>query len=85
MTTVLLLLGSTSAQYSNYGHSDGHRPIALHQLIIVQPGGDEVISLRGYDNDGDKLKATVKSLPATGVVHQLSKVLKKKKCIYFET
>lgn len=79
-TSVLFLLAqSTTAQkYTNgatYGESDGHRPIALHQLVVVPASGDEVVALRGYDNDGDKLKATVTSLPGTGVVHQLSKVV----------
>mmetsp|Transcript_29089 Transcript_29089/g.34301 ORF Transcript_29089/g.34301 Transcript_29089/m.34301 type:complete len:410 (-) Transcript_29089:208-1437(-) len=73
--SVVLLAQSASAQFSNYGNSDGHRPIALHQLIPVSPGGDELVALRGYDADGDNLKATVKSLPGgSGSVHQLSKV-----------
>jgi hypothetical protein len=64
-----------TGQFSNYGQSDGHRPIALHQLVVVPPSGDQLVPLRGYDADGDKLKATVKSLPGgTGTVHQLSKV-----------
>jgi hypothetical protein len=75
-STLLLLAQSATGQFANYGQTDGHRPIALHQLVVVPPSGDEVVALRGYDADGDSLKATVKSLPATGMVHQLSKVKK---------
>jgi len=70
--------GAVQAQHADYGPgpqgTGGHRPIALHQLVVVPAGGDAVVALRGYDLDGDKLKATVKSLPGPGVVYQLSKV-----------
>ena len=63
------------AQWAEYTNTGVHPPIALHQLVVVPPGGDAVLTLRGYDKDGDLLKATVQSLPAgTGTVYQLSKV-----------
>lgn len=72
---VALLAGSASAQPGAYRTPSGHPPLALHQLVVVSPGSDTVVPLRGYDLDGDKLKATVTALPeGTGVVHQLSKV-----------
>jgi hypothetical protein len=67
---------SASAQHANYGATGTHRPIALHQLVVVPPAGDAVVALRGYDVDGDPMKATVVSLPEDGgMVYQLSKVL----------
>lgn len=64
-----------SAQHADYGASGTHRPVALHQLVVVPPAGEAVVALRGYDVDGDPMKATVVSLPeGSGVVYQLSKV-----------
>jgi len=66
----------TNAQHADYGAKGTHRPLALHQLVVVPPAGDAVVALRGYDTDGDLMKATVVSLPeGNGVVYQLSKVL----------
>jgi len=71
----VLLLSSISAQPGAHRTPSGHSPIALHQLVVVPPGSDALVPLRGYDLDGDKMKATIKSLPeGFGVVHQLSKV-----------
>ena len=61
-------------QYAGYSQTQEHAPIALHQLVIVEPGQDAVVALRGYDLDGDALKATVTYLPTSGMVHQLSNV-----------
>ena len=67
--------GTALGQHADFGGVGGHRPIALHQLVVVPPAGDAVIPLRGYDLDGDNLKATVKTLPENpGSVYQLSKV-----------
>lgn len=52
-------------------------PLAQHVTAVVEPGGDVVVTLRGYDVDGDALRATVASLPATGALAQLSKVYSK--------
>jgi len=40
-------------------------------------GGEEVISLLGYDLDGDKTSATVTSLPSSGRLYHLSYVFNK--------
>jgi len=52
-------------------------PLALHQLIEVKVGGEEVISLSGYDLNGDETFATIHSLPTTGKLYQLSYVYNK--------
>ncbi|KAH8069965.1 hypothetical protein JL721_5507 [Aureococcus anophagefferens] len=52
-------------------------PIAKHITQVVDPGADAVVTLRGYDTDGDVLSADVSSLPASGVLSQLSKVFSK--------
>jgi len=64
----------SSGQFAGYSQTPQHKPLALHQLIVVEPGGAAVIALRGYDLDGDALKAEVTFFPDTGSVHQLSKV-----------
>lgn len=71
-TTLLAMVHSIAAQAVR----SNQKPLALHQLVIVAPGGDAVVSLRGYDRDGDQTKANVVSLPRSdfGTVHQLSKV-----------
>ena len=33
-------------------------PQSLHQLYVVAPGASEVLSLRGFDIDGDKVRET---------------------------
>lgn len=50
-------------------------PLALHQLVVVSPGGEAVIRLAGYDLDGDGLVATITSLPGSGTLHQASRYL----------
>ena len=51
------------------------KPIAPHQLVVVDASGDTLIRLTGYDLDGDSLVATVMTLPgSSGSVYQLSKV-----------
>lgn len=51
------------------------KPIAPHQLVVVDASGDTLIRLTGYDLDGDSLVATVITLPgSSGSVYQLSKV-----------
>ena len=47
-------------------------PLALHQVVAVSPGGQQVIRLPGYDLDGDELVATITSLPGSGTLHQVS-------------
>lgn len=52
-------------------------PQSLHQLYVVAPGASEVLSLRGFDIDGDKTTATITSLPASGKLYQLSDIYSK--------
>ena len=47
--------------------SEAVDPIAPHVLVVVPPGQDAVVRLTGHDLDGDKLKAHVASVPASGV------------------
>ncbi|KAJ1444756.1 hypothetical protein M885DRAFT_626824 [Pelagophyceae sp. CCMP2097] len=49
-------------------------PMARHVTVVVAPGADAVIALRGYDVDGGALTARVVDAPATGTLAQLSKV-----------
>mmetsp|Transcript_779 Transcript_779/g.1293 ORF Transcript_779/g.1293 Transcript_779/m.1293 type:complete len:362 (-) Transcript_779:95-1180(-) len=49
-------------------------PISFHDLFVVEPSGNAVMRLRGYDRDGDSLKYRVTSVPKSGSLHQLSKV-----------
>lgn len=49
-------------------------PLAPHQLVVVDAGGDAVVTLKGYDLDGDALLAKVKTVAASGSTYQLSKV-----------
>lgn len=49
-------------------------PIARHVTVVVPAGEDAVITLRGYDLDGEALTARVASTPETGALTQLSKV-----------
>lgn len=49
-------------------------PIAKHITAVVEPGADAVVTLRGYDVDGDVLSARLASVPASGTLSQLSKV-----------
>lgn len=52
----------------------GDMPIALHQLVSVDIAGDAVIRLKGWDEKNPKLTYTIKSVPSTGVLYQLSQV-----------
>lgn len=53
-------------------------PVARHVTQVVAPGADAVVTLRGYDVDGEALAADVVSLPeAPGALSQLSKVFSK--------
>mmetsp|Transcript_14714 Transcript_14714/g.18816 ORF Transcript_14714/g.18816 Transcript_14714/m.18816 type:complete len:377 (-) Transcript_14714:136-1266(-) len=52
----------------------GTAPLAPHKLVEVNAGSDVVISLTGYDLDGDKLEVTITSLPSSGTLYQLSQV-----------
>jgi len=49
-------------------------PLAPHQLVVVEAGGDAVVTLKGYDLDGDALLAKLKTVAASGSTYQLSKV-----------
>lgn len=50
--------------------------IAMHQLIVVEPAGDAVIRLLGYDNAKPSPEMTyrTKSPPSSGSLYQLSQV-----------
>mmetsp|Transcript_33434 Transcript_33434/g.48406 ORF Transcript_33434/g.48406 Transcript_33434/m.48406 type:complete len:391 (-) Transcript_33434:55-1227(-) len=56
---------------------NGAEPLALNNLIEVKLGTNAVISLRGYDLDGDETTATITSLPSSGSLYQLSDVYNK--------
>lgn len=49
-------------------------PISFHEIVVVEPSGDAVIRLKGYDLDGDKLKYHITSPPDSGKLTQLSQV-----------
>ena len=50
-------------------------PIAPHLLIVVESGAEAVVSLKGYDLDGDTLVASVDTISlGSGKLYQLSKV-----------
>lgn len=49
-------------------------PIAFHQLVTVEPNGDAVIRLTGYDYDGDVLTYKIQTAPKSGKLFQLSQV-----------
>lgn len=49
-------------------------PLAPHQLVEVDAGAEVVITLSGYDLDGDDLNVMITSLPSSGVLYQLSQV-----------
>lgn len=66
LTTVVSLFFSSFAF--------GEIPISYHDIVVVEPGGDAVVRLKGYDLDGDKLKYHVTSSPASGKLTQLSQV-----------
>jgi len=71
----LLLLPPVDGQQAQYVKPDSHDSLAPHQLVVVPRGGDTLITLNGYDLDGDKLRAVVTTLPSSkATLHQLSKV-----------
>ena len=47
-------------------------PLALHQIIEVQPQEEVVLRLHGHDWDGHKTISIITSLPKTGTLHQLT-------------
>jgi len=49
-------------------------PLAPHQLVVVQPGTQVVISLPGFNLNGAPMSATITSLPVSGTLYQLSQV-----------
>jgi hypothetical protein len=50
-------------------------PIAMHQLVIVEPGGNAVVRLTSYDMSGNVLNYTLAALPTSGAkIFQLSQV-----------
>lgn len=49
-------------------------PISFHDIVVVEPSGEAVIRLKGYDLDGDNLKYHITSPPASGKLTQLSQV-----------
>jgi len=68
-------LPSIDGQEAQYLKPDGHNPLAPHQLVVVPRGGNALVTLQGYDLDGDKLRASVTKLPASGAtLYQLSRV-----------
>ena len=48
--------------------------VARQDVVVVEPGEEVVIRLRGYDPTGREQEARVTSLPASGVLRHLSKV-----------
>ncbi|KAJ8602070.1 hypothetical protein CTAYLR_001603 [Chrysophaeum taylorii] len=76
----LIVLGQLmlfAAARSRSTSTEGAVPIARHQTVVVEVGRDAVITLRGYDTDGDVLRAQVVSLPESGTLSQLSSVFSK--------
>lgn len=55
-------------------NADNAVPLTFHDIVVVEPSGDAVIRLKGYDLDGDKLKYFITSPPASGKLNQLSHV-----------
>lgn len=49
-------------------------PIAPHLVLVAEPNKELLISLPGYDSDGDELTTTITQLPHSGVLNQLSQV-----------
>jgi len=60
--------------FTLYHTSKAFDPIALHQLIEVELGGEIVISLLAHALKKDKTITTITSLPTTGNLYQLSYV-----------
>lgn len=52
-------------------------PISFHDIVVVEPSGEAVIRLKGYDLDGDNLKYHITSPPGSGKLTQLSQVYSK--------
>jgi hypothetical protein len=49
-------------------------PIAPHLVLVAETNKELLISLPGYDSDGDELTATISQLPDSGTLNQLSQV-----------
>jgi hypothetical protein len=50
-------------------------PIAIQQLVIVEPGGNSIVRLTSYDTSGKQLNYTLTSSSASGAqIFQLSQV-----------
>jgi len=58
--------------FSSFGFSAV--PVSFHDIVVVEPSGEAVIRLKGYDLDGDKLKYHITSSPNSGKLTQLSQV-----------
>mmetsp|Transcript_34772 Transcript_34772/g.41937 ORF Transcript_34772/g.41937 Transcript_34772/m.41937 type:complete len:363 (-) Transcript_34772:57-1145(-) len=67
----------TSASLLSSNRAYGDDPLALHHLYEVLVGSDHVISLKGYDLDGDMTQATITTLPTSGSLYQVSSVYNK--------
>lgn len=50
------------------------KPIAIHQLIVVNPASDIVIRLKGYDYFDPNLEYKITNGPTVGTLYQLSQV-----------
>nr|AIG56431.1 secreted protein [Achlya hypogyna] len=49
-------------------------PVARHLVVLVDPGQDVVVTLKGYSLSGLPLTYTITSLPTQGSLYQLSQV-----------
>ena len=77
ITIANLFFGFILFQKSAHAAPDGHLwkyPIAPHMLYMVSPGEELEISTLGYDLRGRQMITTIKTLPASGQLYQLSTV-----------
>jgi protein involved in polysaccharide export with SLBB domain len=51
-----------------------NRPVARNLVYHVAPGDEVIVTLKGWNYDGQALKATITSLPQNGEIYQLSQV-----------
>lgn len=49
-------------------------PIALHQLVVIEPATDMLIRLKIFDTSGKTFNFNISSLPESGSLYQLSQV-----------
>jgi hypothetical protein len=54
MTIMLKITALVSVLCSSFCMG-GNVPISYHDIVVVEPSGDAVIRLKGYDLDGDKV------------------------------